>query len=72
MVADLPVTRLTSAFVGAVGVDTQLLANVLARRTLVQIPASAVIGIQQESGGTAASVTAFQILTRHLARRRTL
>lgn len=52
------------------GVDAQLLTNVLARRTLVQIAARAVVRVQQEAGGTAARVAALQVLTRHLARRR--
>lgn len=70
MVADLSVTRLTPALVRPLGVDAQLLANVLARRTLVQVPARAVVGVQQVAGGTTARVTSFQIQTRHLARRR--
>jgi len=46
-----------------VGVDAQLLANVLASSAFIQVPASGVVGIQNESGGTAARVTTFQILT---------
>jgi hypothetical protein len=53
-----------------VGVDAQLLTNMLASSAFIQVPASGVVGIQQESGGTATSVTAFKILTRHFTRRR--
>lgn len=70
MISNLPVARLATALVRPMGVDTQLLANVLASNALVQVPTSGVVGIQQESGGTAARVAAFQILTRHFARRR--
>lgn len=70
VISNLPVARLATALVRPMGVDTQLLANVLASSALVQVPTSGVVGIQQESGGTAASVAAFQILTRHFARRR--
>lgn len=70
MVAGLSVTRLTSALVRPVRVDAQLLADVLAGGTFVQVPASAVVGVQQEPGRTSAREAALQVLTRHLARRR--
>jgi len=70
VISGLSVTWLAPTLVRPVGVDAQLLANVLASSALVQVPASGVVGVQQVSGGTAARVTAFQILTRHFARRR--
>lgn len=65
VISDLSVTRLAPTLVRSVGVDAQLLTYVLASSALIQIPASGVVGIQHESGGTATRVTTFQIMTRH-------
>jgi hypothetical protein len=70
VISGLSVARLAPALVRPVCVDAQLLTNVLASSALVQVSTSGVVGIQHESGGTAARVAAFQILTRHFARGR--
>jgi len=70
VISGLSVARLAPALVRPMSVDAQLLTNVLASSALVQVSTSGVVGIQHESGGTAARVAAFQILTRHFARGR--
>ena len=72
LVADLPVAVRTGAVVGALRVDTLVLAHVLSSGALVQIGAAGAVQVQHEAGRAEAAVRAGRVPAVVPARRRRL
>lgn len=68
IITDLFVSLRTRTTVASLGVDANMLANVLAGVAFVQIPARYAVRIEQESDRTRTNETTFRVLAVILAR----